>query len=223
VRAAGGGGGGVGGFPCPARAAPGLRAARRPHRRARPPRPASPPAGALSELALAGASCEGAPDALASLLRAAAAGAAPLRLLDVRGCPLGAGALDALCALLHSPHLPLATLRADVATRECAERVARAVSGNTTLSSLVLGGPAPEHVLSLISSVLSANAKAAAASPGATVSPRRGGSPAAPLAGQRLAPQKAQAHTPPRGRLSPVPAGALAAPAPQPVGALHTP
>jgi hypothetical protein len=48
-------------------------------------------------------------------------------------------------------------LRLDVATKEAAEAVAQALSGNTTLLHLMMGGPVPEHVLSFIGATLSSN------------------------------------------------------------------
>jgi hypothetical protein len=156
-----------------------------------------PAAGSLVELALAGASGEGAGDALASLLRAAAASACPLRLLDVRGCPLTGGALDALCALLRSPHVPLATLRADVATKEGAERIAQVLPGNSTLVSLMLGGPVPEHVLSFVSAVLSSNANGAA-SPGSRGSPQQSAPTGATPMGQPALQAPPAPPSPPR-------------------------
>lgn len=103
------------GCACLQGAGPGARATTGP-----PPR-----AGSLHELAVAGASGPEAPAALAALLRAVAAGAGPLKLLDVRGVPLAGDALDALCELLAAQRVPLATLRADVACKEGAERIAQ--------------------------------------------------------------------------------------------------
>ena len=65
-------------------------------------------------------------------------------------------AVVALCKLLSSSS-SLVTLRLDVATKEAAEAVAQALSGNTTLLHLMMGGPVPEHVLSFIGATVSSN------------------------------------------------------------------
>ncbi|GBF88565.1 hypothetical protein Rsub_01280 [Raphidocelis subcapitata] len=119
--------------------------------------------GSLHELTLAGACGPGTDEALAALLRAVPACGAPLQLLDVRGPALDGDALEAAAELLSAARVPLATLRADVARKEGAERLAQALPTNASLVNLMLGGPVPEHVLSFIGAVLSSNAAAAAA------------------------------------------------------------
>lgn len=53
-----------------------------------------------------------------------AEGGCPLHLVDIRGVALEGEPLDALCTLLASP-APLVSLRADVASKEGAERIAQ--------------------------------------------------------------------------------------------------
>lgn len=65
-------------------------------------------------------------------------------------------AIDELCHLLAAG-TPLVTLRADVSSKEAAEQVARALTANSSIMHLMLGGPVPEHVLSFIGATLSSN------------------------------------------------------------------
>jgi len=81
--------------------------------------------GSLQELTLAGSPDAGAVESVAMLLRAVPASGCPLQLLDVRGPPLEGDAIEAMAALLASPGVPLVTLRADVARKDDAERIAQ--------------------------------------------------------------------------------------------------
>jgi hypothetical protein len=65
-------------------------------------------------------------------------------------------AVEALCQLLNSG-CPLVTLRVDVASREAAEAIAQALPSQHSLMHFMLGGNAPEHVLSYIAAAVSAN------------------------------------------------------------------
>jgi hypothetical protein len=65
-------------------------------------------------------------------------------------------AVEALCQLLNSS-CPLVTLRVDVASREAAETIAQALPSQHSLMHFMLGGNAPEHVLSNIAAAVSAN------------------------------------------------------------------
>eukprot|EP00877_Chromochloris_zofingiensis_P001130 jgi/Chrzof1/11017/Cz05g20160.t1 len=110
--------------------------------------------GSLQELAVAFA-LGGGKVAAADVLRAAAS-STQLQLLDIRGIPLEQQAIDELCHLLAAG-TPLVTLRADVSSKEAAEQVARALTANSSIMHLMLGGPVPEHVLSFIGATLSSN------------------------------------------------------------------
>jgi len=65
-------------------------------------------------------------------------------------------AVAALCELLQSS-CPLVTMRLDVAGKEAAETIARALPSEHTLMHFMMGGAVPEHVLSFIAAALSAN------------------------------------------------------------------
>lgn len=106
--------------------------------------------GTLQELAVAGAS--GGEDGLAALLKSSS----KLQLLDIRGLPMSAAGVDAVCALIASS-AALVTMRLDVATKEAAEAVAQALQRSSSLLHLMMGGPVPEHVLSFVAASLSSN------------------------------------------------------------------
>ncbi|GAX84010.1 hypothetical protein CEUSTIGMA_g11435.t1 [Chlamydomonas eustigma] len=121
--------------------------------------------GTIKEVALAG--CQAKEESAVSVIKAATKNNS-LHILDIRGVPLGPEGVTQLCQMLRYT-ATLNTLRVDVASRECAEMVARELPNNRSLMHLTLGGPVPEQLLAMMSEILAANTmRAVSVSPART-------------------------------------------------------